>query len=71
MPSRPLEVSIKIRQWVEAAIDGGYKNPRAIQEYIAQNADIDPPPSIPTIGNIMREMGYDPAGKDWIKRKGK
>lgn len=71
MPSRTIEESIQIRRWIEAAIAAGYRNPRAIREYIEQNSDITPPPSIPTIGNIMKdEMGYAPAGRDW-KKKGK
>jgi hypothetical protein len=70
MPSRTLEESNAIRKWIEAAISAGYRNPRAIREYIAQHADLTPPPSIPTIGNIMKdELGYSPAGKDWKKGK--
>jgi hypothetical protein len=71
MPSRTIEESIAIRKWIEAAISAGHRNPRAVQEYIAQNADLTPPPSIPTIGNIMKDMGYTPAGKDWKRKGGK
>jgi len=70
MPSRTIEESIAIRKWVEAAIDGGMRTPRAVLKYIEQNSKISPPPSIPTIGGIMKDLGYSPSGRDW-KKKGK
>lgn len=69
MPSRTIEESIEIRKWVEAALEGGARTPRAVLEFIEQNSSLTPPPSIPTIGGIMKDMGYSPSGKDWKKGK--
>jgi hypothetical protein len=68
MPSRPLEESNEIRKWIGAALDGGMESPRAVLEYIEQNSRLNPPPSISTIGNIMKEMGYRPLGVRWVKK---
>jgi hypothetical protein len=70
MPSRTIEESIAIRKWIEAALRGGAESPRAVKEFIEQNAsDLTPPPSIPTIGNIMKDMGYKPTSIKWKKGK--
>jgi hypothetical protein len=68
MPSRTIEDSIAIRAWIERALKDGKRNPRAIQEYIEQNSSLDPSPTLPTIGNIMKNLGYSPAGSDWVKK---
>jgi hypothetical protein len=67
MPSRPLKESIAIREWIKTALDSGSDSPRAVLEYIEQHSNIDPP-SIATIGNIMKEMGYRPLGVRWVKK---
>jgi hypothetical protein len=69
MPSRPLEESNAIREGIREALDKGYDSPRTILEYIEQTSTIKPP-SIATIGNVLKEMGYAPLGVKWV-RKGK
>jgi hypothetical protein len=69
MPSRTLKESLAIREGIAEALDKGHDSPRGVLEYIEQHSTIKPP-SIATIGNIMREMGYSPIGVKWV-RKGK
>lgn len=68
MPSRTIEESIAIREWIGKALDAGEDSPRRVKEYIEQNSDLTPPPSIATIGNIMKELGYSPLGVKWVKK---
>jgi hypothetical protein len=70
MPGRSLQQSEKIRKWIRTALKAGADSPRTVLEWIEQNADIDAP-SIPTIGNVMKEEGYQPAGYKWEKAKDK
>lgn len=67
MPSRPFVESKAIREGIAEALDHGADSPRAVLEYIEQVSDIKPP-SIATIGNIMKEMGYGPLGVKWVKK---
>jgi hypothetical protein len=70
MPSRPFEESKAIREGIAEALDNGCDSPREVLEYIEQNSMIRPP-SIATIGNIMKEMGYAPLGVKWVKKGNK
>lgn len=67
MPNRTEEQSIAIRKWILAALKNGMNSPRRVQDWIAQNADIEAP-SIPTIAGTMREEGYQPIGYIWEKK---
>jgi hypothetical protein len=67
MPGRRLQESESMRKWIRAALKAGCDSPRSVQEWIGQNADINSP-SIPTIGNVMKEEGYQPAGFKWEKK---
>lgn len=55
------------RKWVRVALKSGANNPRKVQLWIDQNADIDSP-SLPTLAAVMREEGYEPIGFVWEKR---
>lgn len=55
-----------LRKWIRAALKAGADNPKKVLEWIAQNGEIEPP-SLPTIGNVMREEGYEPVGFKWEK----
>jgi hypothetical protein len=66
MPGRRFQESEQIRKWIRAALTAGCDSPREVQEWISQNADFQAP-SIPTIGNVMKEEGYEPAGFKWEK----
>jgi hypothetical protein len=72
MPGKRLEESERIRTRVRAALDAGADSPRTVLEWIEQNLS-EPAPSIPTIGNVMKEEGYQPIGYKWkkLERKGK
>jgi hypothetical protein len=70
MPGRRFQESESIRRWIKAALKAGCDSPRSVQEWIAQKAVIQAP-SIPTIGNVMKEEGYKPAGFKWEKEEGK
>jgi hypothetical protein len=67
MPARTAEEGKLLRQWIQTALDKGMDSPRAVLEYLEQNADIDPP-TISTVGNIMKEFGYAPLGVKWVKK---
>jgi hypothetical protein len=67
MPSRPLEESNAIREGIREALEKGCDSPRSVLEYIEQNSTMRPP-SIATIGNVLKEMGYAPLGVKWVKR---
>jgi hypothetical protein len=72
MPGRPIEESIKIRSWIEAALQSGEDNPTSVLEWIEQRKNKDiPSPSLATVGRIMRDMGYEPTGIKWAKKGGK
>lgn len=67
MPSRPLEELNAIREGISEAIKKGCESPREVYEYIESVSTLKPP-TITTIGKIMREMGYEPAGAKWEKK---
>ena len=71
MPSRTIEESIAIREWITKALAAGKDSPRTIKEYIEQYSELDRPPSVATIGNILKEQGYVPLGVRWQKKGSK
>ena len=70
MPGRRLQDSENIRKWIRTALKTGCDSPRSVQTWIEQNTE-SPAPSIPTIGNVMKEEGYEPVGFKWAKKVGK
>ena len=67
MPSRPFKESQAIREGIAEALDHGADSPRSVLEYIEQVSDMKPP-TVSTIGNIMKDMGYKPVGVKWVKK---
>jgi hypothetical protein len=69
MPGRTFEDMQKIRKWIEAALSEKCDSPSQVLEWIEQrsNKTIEPP-TLPTIGRIMREMGYEPVDARWAKK---
>lgn len=67
MPNRRFEESQAIREGISEALANGCDSPRTVLEYIEQTSEIKPP-SIATIGNILKEMGYSPLGVKWVKK---
>ena len=70
MPGRKFEESLKIREWIEAALGSGAKSPSQVLEWIEQNKSKETyAPSLATIGRIMKEdLGYVPIDKRWEKK---
>ena len=69
MPGKTFEEMEKIRKWVKAALAAGVDSPRAVRQFIAQHTREIETPSLPTIGSIMRDEGYEPAGFKWERKK--
>lgn len=67
MPGRKFAESEKIRKWIKMALKNGCDSPRQVLEYIEQNASDLESPTMTTIGYIMRDEGYIPAGYKWEK----
>ena len=67
MPGKKFAESEKIRKWIALALQNGCDSPRSVLEYIEQNSTITA--SIPTIGNVMKDLGYEPVGYKWEKVK--
>lgn len=70
MPARTREEGEELRKIIQEALDAGKDSPRSVLEYIEQTSDITPP-TISTVGNIMKEFGYAPLGIKWAKKKSK
>jgi hypothetical protein len=71
MPGRTIAESIKIRDWIVAALGVGCENPSQVLEWIEQRKDRKTEsPTLSTIGRIMREMGYHPTSNRWEKANG-
>jgi hypothetical protein len=70
MPGRRLVDSENIRKAIRTALKAGCDSPRSVQTWIEQNTE-SIAPSIPTIGNVMKEEGYEPVGFKWAKKGGK
>lgn len=68
MPSRTREESAVVREWILAALKKGMNSPRKVQDWIAQNTNIESP-SVPTIAAVMKEEGWEPLGYIWEKAK--
>jgi hypothetical protein len=66
MPGRRFLESESIRKWIRAALKAGCDSPRSVQTWIGEHSEIQAP-SIPTIGNVMKEEGYEPVGFKWEK----
>lgn len=67
MPNRTQSEIEVMEKWIAAALKSGADNPRRVLEWIAQNAESEPP-SIPTIAKYMRNQGYEPVGFKWEKK---
>jgi 2-iminoacetate synthase ThiH len=68
MPGRPFDESLQIRTWIESALEAGALSPVQVSEWIEKHAGKDEePPTLATIGRILREMGYQPTRTKWEK----
>jgi hypothetical protein len=69
MPGRTFKEMEKIRVWIEAALADKCDSPSQVLDWIEQRKSKDTkPPTLPTIGRIMREMGYEPVDARWEKK---
>jgi hypothetical protein len=72
MPGRTFDEMQKYREMIEAALNSGEDSPTRVLEWIEQRKSKGvEPPSLATIGRIMRDMGYQPTGIRWELQKGK
>ncbi len=70
MPGKKFEDSEQIRKWIKAALEAGCDSPRKVQDWI-DNRITGKAPSIPTIGSVMKDYGYQPVGYKWEQVSGK
>lgn len=69
MTGRKLQDSNKLRDLVKDALEKGHRTPTAVENYVSQ---VKPrglaAPAPATINRIMKELNYEPAEGDWIKK---